>query len=452
MAALFRIFIIEDDIWYSELLQYQLGLNPDYEIFRFTTGKEALDALHLKPNLVTLDFSLPDYDGETILKKIKEVNSHIDIIIISGQEDVGTAVHLLKLGAYDYIIKDEETNERLWNSVLNAREKQALRSKVDELLEEVGIKHQFDQAIKGQSPAIKQVFNMLEKAVKTNITVMINGETGTGKELVAKALHYNSDRKKKNFIAVNMAAIPKDLIESELFGYEKGAFTGANSRFAGKFEEANHGTLFLDEIAEMDLTLQSKLLRVLQERELHRLGGNETIKVDFRLLVATHKDLKEEVVAGRFREDLYYRIIGIPVSLPPLRERGADSIILAKHFIQEFCKANKLKGKTIGEAAKKCLLAYHWPGNIRELKSVVETAVALSDADELSEVDFIFQGSLSKRTSSSFDIDKPLKEYETEIIAAAIKRNGGNIVLTAEKLEISKSKIYQLIKNGDLIV
>lgn len=452
MAALFRIFIIEDDIWYSELLQYQLGLNPDYEIFRFTTGKEALDALHLKPNLVTLDFSLPDYDGETILKKIKEVNSHIDIIIISGQEDVGTAVNLLKLGAYDYIIKDEETNERLWNSVLNAREKQALRSKVDELLEEVGIKHQFDQAIKGQSPAIKQVFNMLEKAVKTNITVMINGETGTGKELVAKALHYNSDRKKKNFIAVNMAAIPKDLIESELFGYEKGAFTGANSRFAGKFEEANQGTLFLDEIAEMDLTLQSKLLRVLQERELHRLGGNETIKVDFRLLVATHKDLKEEVVAGRFREDLYYRIIGIPVSLPPLRERGADSIILAKHFIQEFCKANKLKGKTIGEAAKKCLLAYHWPGNIRELKSVVETAVALSDADELSEVDFIFQGSLSKRTSSSFDIDKPLKKYETEIIAAAIKRNGGNIVLTAEKLEISKSKIYQLIKNGDLIV
>lgn len=452
MAAMFRIFIIEDDVWYSELLQYQLGLNPDYEIFRFTTGKEALDALHLNPNLVTLDFSLPDYDGETMLKKIKEVNKHIEIIIISGQEDVGTAVNLLKLGAYDYIIKDEETNERLWNSVLNAREKQALQLKVEELLDEVSQKHQFEQAIKGQSPALKQVFAMLEKAVKTNITVMINGETGTGKELVAKALHYNSDRRKKNFVAVNMAAIPKDLIESELFGYEKGAFTGANGRYIGKFEEANQGTLFLDEIAEMDLMLQSKLLRVLQERELQRLGGNQTIKVDFRLLVATHKDLKEEVIAGRFREDLYYRIIGIPVILPPLRERGADSIILARFFVQEFCKANKMKAKTIGEGAKKVLLSYNWPGNIRELKSVVETAAALSDSDELTENDFIFQGSLSKRNAANFDIDKPLKDYEIEIISAAIKRNNGNIVLTAEKLEISKSKIYQLIKNGDLKV
>jgi len=309
----YNIFIVEDNRWYGEILQYHISLNPDYKVTRFETGKELLDKLYLQPDLITLDFSLPDMLGDKLYQKIREVNSQIPVIMISSQENIAVAVSLLKMGVSDYLVKDESTKDLLWNSIIKIRETQSLKKEVETLREELGQKFSFEKTIIGQSDALKKIFAMMEKASKTNINVSITGETGTGKEVVAKGIHYNGDRRKKAFVPVNMAAIPRELIESELFGYEKGAFTGAISRKTGKFEEANGGTIFLDEIAELDLAVQSKILRVLQEREVVRVGGNEKIKLDIRVIVATHKNLAEEVKKGNFREDLYYRIIGLPI-------------------------------------------------------------------------------------------------------------------------------------------
>src|ERR1044071_2199194 len=281
-----KIFVVEDDPAYTKFLKYVLALNPDFEVEFFNTGKECINQLHQQPTVITLDYSLPDMPGEKVLKEIREFDPNISVIIISAQEKIGTAVELLKAGAFDYITKDEDAKDRILNSINNARNKNS--------------------------------FALLEKAVTNNIIVSITGETGSGKELIAKAIHYNSKQKKKAFVAVNVAAIPRELIESELFGHEKGAFTGAANRRVGKFEEAEGGTIFLDEIGELDLSLQAKLLRVLQEREVTSIGGNEGIKLNVRIIVATHKNLQEETKAGRFREDLYYRLLGLRIHLPPL--------------------------------------------------------------------------------------------------------------------------------------
>uniref|UniRef100_UPI0025DAEB89 sigma-54-dependent transcriptional regulator n=1 Tax=Algoriphagus sp. TaxID=1872435 RepID=UPI0025DAEB89 len=244
----FKIFIVEDDPWYGQILEYHLSLNPDYNVTLFSTAKSCLSKLHEKPDLITVDFSLPDLSGDKLFQKIKEYNPTIPVVVISSQEDISVAVGLLKAGVSDYLVKDDATKDLLWNSVIKIRENQSLKKEVEILKEELGQKFSFEKTILGNSPVLKKVFSLIEKAIKTNINVSITGETGTGKEVVAKAIHYNSDRKKKSFVAVNMAAIPKDLIESELFGHEKGAFTGAVSRKTGKFEEANGGTIFLDEI------------------------------------------------------------------------------------------------------------------------------------------------------------------------------------------------------------
>lgn len=353
-----KVFVVEDDPAYTKFLKYVLGLNPDYEVEFYTTGKECINNLHKNPTVVTLDYSLPDMPGEKVLSQIRSFDPNINVIIVSAQEKIGTAVELLKLGAYDYISKDHETKDRLINSINNARNKFSLIKEIDHLKKEISEKYEFEKSIIGTSPAIKRVFGMLEKAVNTNISVSITGETGTGKELVAKAIHYNSKRKNKPFVAVNIAAIPRELIESELFGHEKGSFTGAVTRRVGKFEEAEGGTIFLDEIGEMDLNLQAKLLRVLQEREVTRIGGNQVIKLDVRILAATHKDLAEEVKENRFREDLYYRLLGLPIHLPPLRERANDVILIAKHFLDQFAKENQLPKFKISEEAQEKLLHY----------------------------------------------------------------------------------------------
>ncbi|MBL7746078.1 MAG: sigma-54-dependent Fis family transcriptional regulator, partial [Chitinophagaceae bacterium] len=276
----YSIFIVEDDPWYGEILEYHLSLNPDYRVTRFVSGKDCLSNLHKKPSLVTIDYSLPDTTGAELFKEIRAVNPDIPVIVISGQEDVGIAVELLKIGVTDYLVKDDNTKDLLWNAVMRIRENQNLKKEVEHLREELGQKYGFEKLIKGASPGIQKVFSLIEKAAATTINVSVSGETGTGKELVAKSIHYNSERKRHPFVAVNMAAIPHELLESELFGHEKGAFTGAMARRTGRFEEANKGTLFLDEIGDMDMSLQSKLLRVLQERELTRVGGSEKIKLD----------------------------------------------------------------------------------------------------------------------------------------------------------------------------
>ncbi len=446
----YKIFIVEDDPWYGEILEYHLSLNEDYVITRFTTGKECLANLHKKPDLITIDFSLPDYTGDKLYEKIKQVDDSIPVVAISGQEEVTVAVNLLKAGVTDYLVKDENTKDMLWNAVIRIRKMGNLKKEVEDLKEELGQKYAFEKSIKGTSPALHKIFALMEKATKTNINISITGETGTGKEVVSKAIHYNSERKKKSFVAVNMAAIPKELVESELFGHEKGAFTGAVARKAGKFEEANGGTIFLDEIAELDLNLQSKILRVLQEREVIRVGGNETVKLDIRLIVATHKNLADEVKKGNFREDLYYRIIGLPIELPPLRDRGNDVLLLAKHFTDEFAKDNKLGPVTISSEAKQKLMGYHFPGNIRELKAMMELAAVMCTDGEIKPDDITYN---STKSGEVFTMEqKTLRQYTCDIIKYYLRKYEDDVMLVADKLDIGKSTIYKMLQQKEIVL
>jgi len=446
----YKIFIVEDDPWYGEILEYHLSLNEDYLITRFTTGKECLANLHKKPDLITIDFSLPDFTGDKLYEKIRQTDDSIPVIAISGQEEVAVAVNLLKSGVTDYLVKDENTKDMLWNAVIRIRKMGNLKKEVEQLKEELGQKFSFEKSIKGNSPALQKIFALMEKATKTNINVSITGETGTGKEVVSKAIHYNSERKKKPFVAVNMAAIPKELVESELFGHEKGAFTGAVARKAGKFEEANGGTIFLDEIAELDLNLQSKILRVLQEREVIRVGGNESVKLDIRLIVATHKNLAEEVKRGNFREDLYYRVIGLPVELPPLRDRGNDVLLLAKHFTDEFAKDNKLGTVIISSEAKQKLMGYHFPGNIRELKAIMELASVMCSDGEIKPDDITYN---STKSGELFTMEqKTLRQYTCDIIKYYLKKYEDDVMLVADKLDIGKSTIYKMLQQKEIVL
>ena len=445
--ALLKIFLIEDDAFFGEALKYHLKLNPEFDVHLFKTGKECLSNLYLKPDIICLDFGLPDTTGDKLMAKIQETNNKIPIIITSGQEEIEVAVNFLKAGAKDYIVKSEHTKDLLWNAINKIRENLDLIHEVEELKEQLEQKYSFEKTIIGQSDAIKKVFSIVNKAINTNINVSITGETGTGKEVVAKAIHYNSERKNKPFIAVNMAAIPKELMESEFFGHEAGAFTGANTRNIGKFEQANGGTIFLDEIAELDLNLQSKLLRVLQEREVVRLGGTAKIKFDARLIIATHKDLAQEVKKGNFREDLYYRIMGLPIELPPLRERGNDTLLLAKHFIDLFIKDNKMKAISLSKEAKDTLIRYPFQGNIRELKSVMDLACVMSDGREILSDNLTFN---SINTTDFFlSHEKTLKEYTAEIIAHYLKKNNNDVLKTAKMLAIGKSTIYNFVKSSE---
>jgi len=443
----FKIFVVEDDEWYNRLLVHTLSLNPDYEIKSFVTGKDCLANIHEGPDIVTLDYRLPDMKGLDVLKRIKELNDDIQIILISEQDDIQVVVTLLQNGAYDYIVKSRDIRERLLNTVNNIRQGSNLRKEIVSLRQEVKQKYTHQNTIIGNSAATLKVYELIEKATRTNITVTVTGETGTGKELVAKAIHYNSNRSKNPFVAVNVAAIPKDLIESELFGHEKGAFTGASFRRIGKFEEANGGTLFLDEMAEMEISLQAKLLRALQEKEIIRVGSNSTVKIDCRIIIATNKDLQEEIRKGNFRQDLYYRLYGLPIELPPLRDRGNDVIILAKHFINQFCVENKMAIKTLTPEASGRLLAYSFPGNIRELKSVIELAVTLADQDEIL-ADHIVLGPGTDLIKDLFKQEMTLREYDLHILKKYLEKYDNNIKLVAEKLDIGVATVYRMMKES----
>lgn len=438
-----NIFIVEDNEIYAKTLHYQLSVNPVHQVEVFSSGKEFLENINRRPDLITLDYRLPDMNGIEILRRVQKEIPGTPVIVISGQEDVDTAVGLLKEGIYDYIVKNENTKDRIWNALQHVKEKMELTDEIERLREEVNTKYDFSN-IKGNSEEIKKVLKLVEKATKTNIIVSISGDTGTGKEQVAKAIHYNSNLRKRPFVAVNMAAIPTELIESELFGYEKGAFTGADTRKLGRFEEADGGTLFLDEIGELELSLQSKLLRVLQEKEVTRLGSNKPNKVNARIIVATNKNLKEEVNKGAFREDLYFRLLGFPIELPPLKARGNDVLILTKYFAEAFCKENNLKKVSISKSAQSRLKKYNWPGNVRELKALVELAVVLCD-DHIIEAEHLnFQDAQLMQYIQSDK--KTLKQYVREIILHHLELNDQNVMKVAEELDIGKSTIYRELK------
>lgn len=440
----FKIFVVEDNDWYNRLLVHSLGLNPDYEIKAFFTGQECIDQIHESPDVITLDFRLPDMTGLEVLKQIKGINPDIQVILISEQNDIETVVDLLKYGAYDYIVKSKDIKDRLLNTIGNIRQGIGFKKEIIALKKEVQAKYDFQNSIVGNSKAIRKVFELISKAIETNITVSISGETGTGKELVAKAIHYNSNKRDKKFVPVNVAAIPSELIESEMFGHEKGAFTGAAFRRIGKFEEANGGTLFLDEIGEMDINFQAKLLRALQEKEFTRIGSNEPVKSDYRIIIATNKNLSQEVKNGNFRKDLYYRLLGLPIELPPLHEREKDILILAKYFIDQFCKENNIPNKSLSEASQKKLLAYSYPGNIRELKSVVELATALSGPEVIEAKDILFDADDPLPDLLSENLT--LRDYDRKIIRAFLNKHNNNQQKVAEMLDISISTIYRILK------
>jgi two-component system, NtrC family, response regulator AtoC len=441
----FKIFVVEDNEYYNRLLVHHLSMNPEYEVKGFLTGKELLNSLHESPDVVTLDYRLPDIKGTDLLRRIKQRDESTEVIVISGQEDIQTAIDLLREGAFDYLVKNDDIQPRLHNAIQKIRQNAGLKRRIQVLEQEVGSRFGFERTIIGGSPAIKSILDLMHKAVQSNITVTITGETGTGKEVIAKAIHYNSPRKNKPFIAVNMSAIPSELFESEFFGHEKGAFTGAVARRKGKFEEAEGGTLFLDEITDTDINFQPKLLRAIQEREITRVGSNETVRFDCRLIVASNKNLQNEVKKGNFRQDLFYRLFGLPIDLPPLRERGKDILLLARYFIENFCNENNILPKELAPDAIDRLMGYSWPGNVRELRSVVELAIILSSTNTLKASDLLF--SQADALNEVLSEEMTMKQYNMKILDIYLNKYQHNIPIVAKMLGISQATIYRMLKD-----
>jgi nitrogen regulation protein NR(I) len=377
-----RILVVDDEEQMRDLLAKVLE-RKGYHVSVCGDGTEALASLEREPvDLVVTDVRMPGLNGMEALRAIKELNPEIVVIIMTAFGSIDQAVQAVKDGAYDYINKPFKIDEILL-TIEKALDERRLRHEVSSLRQELRTRYHFENLI-GKSRAMQDVFHLIEQVAGSRSTVMVYGKSGTGKELVAKAVHYNSPRATKAFVAVNCAAIPAELLESELFGHEKGAFTGAIATKVGKFELATGGTLFLDEIGHMRLDLQAKILRALQEREIERVGGTRTIKIDVRVLAATNRDLKKAIEEGTFREDLYYRLNVVPITLPPLRQRREDIPLLVDHFIAKYNREFARNVKSFSAGATAALYQYDWPGNVRELENVIERAVALAQSETIS--------------------------------------------------------------------
>jgi len=433
-----EILIVEDERAQREALAGYLR-KAGYKVATVATGTEALEGNSV-PDVVLLDLRLPDMHGLDLLKKLREKNLDAEIIVITAYGTVRTAVEAMKLGAFDYLTKPVDLDELLL-IIDRALEKHEREMEVNFLREEVERFRPKTELI-GESAAIKEVLSMIYRVAPSSATVLITGESGTGKELVARTLHVASPRKNRRFVAVSCAAIPESLLESELFGYERGAFTGATKSKPGKFELADGGTLFLDEIGDLPLALQVKLLRVLQEKEVERLGSTLPRKVDVRIIAATNQDLREKVKEGSFREDLFYRINTINIHIPPLRERKKDILPLAEFFLRKFSREMRKDIKGFDREAKKALLSYQWPGNVRELINVVERAVVLSRKNIIT-ADLLALEPLK----SPFPT---LEELEREHIKKAIELAGGNLTRASELLGIHRNTLRVKIKKYNL--
>jgi len=398
-------------------------------------------------DLVLLDVMMPGESGLEVLPKIRERHPDVAVVMMSGNATIETAVQATKLGAKDFIEKPLSSGDKLVLTISNvlelarlSRENQRLRARA-----------RAEFAMVGKSPAMRTIFDKIAKTAPTQGRVLITGENGTGKELVARAIHDHSRRADGPFIKLNCAAIPSELIESELFGHEKGAFTGATNQRRGKFELADGGTLFLDEVGDMNPSAQAKVLRVLQEGELERVGGSETIKVDVRVIAATNKDLQAEIAAGRFREDLYYRLAVVPIELPPLRTRREDIPGLAEHFLEQVCEENDRRAKKFASGAMTLLMQHDWRGNVRELKNVIERLVILTgDADVIAESDVMDALPRVKPVKGAFARGTPFKDLvaaaEREIILAALDANEHHVSNTARELQLERSHLYKKMR------
>lgn len=411
-----------------------------YTIKEAANGLEALKKLEGENcSLVLLDLKMPGLNGIEILRKIKEYDPNLPVIMMSAYGSIAEAVEAMKLGALDYLIKPFDIEEL---KIIVKRAIKQYELKVENIYyrEEEEKRFNFEEII-GKSNSINRVLEMIKNVASTPATVLITGESGTGKELIARAIHKNSLRKDGPFVVVNCAAFSLNLLESELFGHEKGAFTGAISRRIGRFEMANGGTIFLDEIGEMDLSIQTKLLRVLQEKEFERVGSSKTIKVDARILTATNKDLKREVKEGRFREDLFYRINVFNIDVPPLRERKEDIPLLVEHFINKYNKILNKRVKKVSTKAMDFLIDYNYPGNIRELENIIERSIIMAKDEIVDENYFYFIEQERK-----FEKKGTLKDVEKELIIKYLIQNKGNRTKTAEILGISRRSLQNKIK------
>ncbi|MBS1911902.1 MAG: sigma-54-dependent Fis family transcriptional regulator [Bacteroidetes bacterium] len=448
------IFIVDDEAGIRRLLEHWLGTKWGYDLRLFTDAESCLAALDDAPDLIILDIMLPGMNGVDALREIKSRQPNLPVIMLSAQGQIETAVETLKLGAVDYFPKTIEL-PKLENAVRNALELHSLRREVTELRDAVREPAKFASIVTSDT-AMDPVLRLVEKAGKSDISVLIQGESGTGKEVIARAIHESGKRSGGPFVAVNCAAIPKDLLESEMFGHEKGSFTGAMARKTGRFEQADGGTLFLDEIGEMDVLLQAKLLRAIQERKFERVGGNETLAANVRIVSATNRDLLKASHEGRFREDLYYRLATFPIQLPPLRARRSDVLLLAEHFLKMY---NNREGKQIRGFERKTLKMLHdypWPGNVRELQSAVERAVLLCDEEQitvddlpLALQDYAAGSDAGVAVPSIFDDVSqiiPMETLKEQAVRHALKVASGNILEAAKRLDISRSTMYEMVK------
>jgi len=453
------IFVVDDEPSIRKLLTHWVQNQWGYKVVAFENGLDMLSELSQNPNLVLLDIMLPDSNGVELIPKIKSHNPNIPIIMLSAQGSIEVALESIRQGAFDYFPKPIDSN-RLEPAIKNAISNYELHKRVEELEDNLQQEYSFDNII-SNDPRMHTVFKLVSKILNNDITILITGESGTGKELVANAIHFNGKRKEKPFIIVNCASIPRELLESELFGHEKGSFTGAHQRKLGKFEVADGGTLFLDEIGEMEMSLQAKILRVIQQKEFERVGGNETLKVDVRILSATNRDLKDMVSKNEFREDLYYRLSSFPILVPSLRDRRGDIVVLVNHFIEKF---NKKIGTEIKGATKKALKSiydYDWPGNIRELENTIERCIILTDTDEI-DIDVLPESILSQDFTHHIDKNGamftehspiiPFEKLKEEAIKHALERTDGNIVEAAKKLNIGRATMYRLMEKYNLDV
>lgn len=387
-----KIALVEDNEMYAATLAHALK-NEGYQVEVFPDGQQFLDHIHDDFSIACLDHSLPGISGIEVLEKAIQERPSLPIIFVSGQEDVNVVVEVYEKGAKSYIIKNESTHLKLKHALADISKSIALENEVELLNEEIEDRSKYSEII-GESNKILKVLKLIQRVEKADTLVMITGASGTGKELVANAIHKNSGRRKKPFVAVNVAAIPDHLMEDELFGHERGAFTGASSKRIGRFEEAQGGTIFLDEIGELELKLQAKLLRVLQEKKMSRLGSNKLIKLDVRIIAATNKNLGQLVKEGKFREDLYYRIQGFLIHMPSLNDRGRDVLILANHFAKMYADKYDAGDVVLDQSAKDKLMQRNWSGNVRELMSVIDRCILMRDGQVITSEDLIFSDNI----------------------------------------------------------
>jgi two-component system, NtrC family, response regulator AtoC len=437
------VLVVDDDPGVRE--SFRLILEDHYDVTDVPDGPTALDVVRASAvDLVLLDIRLPGMDGIEVLERIKALDEGIEVILVTAVKTVRTAVAAMKLGAFDYLTKPFEEDELLSLS-RRALERRALEREVAFLRSELARAHDSDEIV-GRHPTIEKLHGLIAHVARTPTTVLITGESGTGKELVARAIHHQGPRREGPFIAVNPAAIAETLIESDLFGHERGAFTGAHQRKLGKFELAQGGTLFLDEIGTLRLELQAKLLRVLQEREIERVGGTLPVKIDVRFIAATNTNLKEAVVSGAFREDLYYRLNVVPVVVPPLRERIQDVPLLVEHFIRRDNRRFHKRVEGLSPEALAALNAYRWPGNVRELENVIERCVVLAEGPIIQLNDLPLDVSLPQqatkvRAAEALPLNEATDQFEQQIVLRVLERVGWNLTEAGRILEIHRNSL-----------